>query len=245
MLITSRRHLADLPGAVIPVLVEVLPPGQAAEMFVRLAPRAAADPAETVAELVRLAGYLPLAISLLARVYDRHTAWGLADLIRETETGLLTDRGKDSVVAAFEVSYRHLNPGKQRFFRSPRPGIWGPRSIVTPRPPWPASRWTRPTIVWDTLHREGLLTEVGHRRYGMHDLIRGYAGNPASDPAPERSRGWNGCSTTTSTRPPWPRPCWPARSGPVRPRTARPPAAVPDLPDRQGRCRGRGPSAPT
>ena len=42
----------------------------------------------------------------------------------------------------------------------------------------------------DTLHREALLTEAGHRRYGMHDLIRGYAGNlTASDPAPEHSRG--------------------------------------------------------
>ena len=102
VLITSRRHLADLPGSVIPVPVEVLPPSQAEEMFVRLAPRVVADPAEMVADLVRLAGYLPLAISLLARLYARHTAWGLADLIRETETRPLTlTAEKDSVAAAF------------------------------------------------------------------------------------------------------------------------------------------------
>ena len=68
VLVTSRRHLADLPGAVVPVLLETLPPDRAREMFMRLAPRAAADPAAAVAELAELAGFLPLAISLLARV---------------------------------------------------------------------------------------------------------------------------------------------------------------------------------
>jgi hypothetical protein len=41
VLVTSRRHLGDLPGAVTPVLLDVLPPQQAAEMFTRLAPRGA------------------------------------------------------------------------------------------------------------------------------------------------------------------------------------------------------------
>ncbi|MGH3405481.1 MAG: hypothetical protein ACRDRJ_23750 [Streptosporangiaceae bacterium] len=43
VLVTSRRHLADLPGPVIPVLAEVLPDAEAVRMFTRLAPRAAAD----------------------------------------------------------------------------------------------------------------------------------------------------------------------------------------------------------
>ena len=71
VLVTSRRHLGDLPGAVTPVLLDVLPPQQAREMFIRLAPRAAGSP-DQVAEVVRLAGFLPLAISLLARVFARH-----------------------------------------------------------------------------------------------------------------------------------------------------------------------------
>ncbi len=41
MLVTSRRHLGDLPGTAVPVLLHVLPPDEAREMFVRLAPRAA------------------------------------------------------------------------------------------------------------------------------------------------------------------------------------------------------------
>ena len=33
----------------------------------------------------------------------------------------------------------------------------------------------------DGLHGEGLLTETGHRRYGMHDLLRRYARDHAAD----------------------------------------------------------------
>ena len=48
VLVTSRRHLGDLPGAVVPVLLRVLPPDQAQEMFLRLAPRAATGPVAAV-----------------------------------------------------------------------------------------------------------------------------------------------------------------------------------------------------
>jgi transcriptional regulator with XRE-family HTH domain len=67
VLVTSRRHL---PGAVTPVLLDVLTPALAAQMFTRLAPRAPGSPGE-VAEVVRLAGFLPLAISLPARLFAR------------------------------------------------------------------------------------------------------------------------------------------------------------------------------
>jgi transcriptional regulator with XRE-family HTH domain len=45
VLVTSRRHLGDLPGFVAPVLLDALPANQAHEMFTWLAPSAAADPA--------------------------------------------------------------------------------------------------------------------------------------------------------------------------------------------------------
>ena len=104
VLVTSRRHLGDLPGAVTPVLLDALPPPEAQEMFTRLAPRAAGCPGE-VAEVMRLAGFLPLAISLLASVFARHRSWTLADLAAETRAGLLTLTAEnDSIAAAFEVS---------------------------------------------------------------------------------------------------------------------------------------------
>jgi tetratricopeptide (TPR) repeat protein len=189
VLVTSRRHLGDLPGASAPVQLPVLPPDQAREMFIRLAPRAAAGPDQAVAELAELAGFLPLAVSLLARVYARHPSWTLADLAAETRAGMLTlTAERDSVAAAFELSYRHLPPGQQQFFRrlSLHPG--------TSTDAYAAAALTGNSLqetagLLDALHGEGLLTETGHRRYGMHDLIRSYARDlAAADPPGSRQQ---------------------------------------------------------
>ena len=124
-------------------------------------------------------------------------------------------------------------------------GTWPPAAEVLP-PPGPAPghhnrrlrrrrpgrhRPPRRRRQLDALHGEGLLTETGHRRYGMHDLIRRYARDrAAAGPPRAATRRWNGCWTTTSTPPPSPRHSWPARPAPGRPRAV-PPAAVPDLAD--------------
>ncbi len=157
-------------------------------MFTRLAPRAATDSAG-VAEVVRLAGYLPLAVSLLARVFARHQAWTLADLAAETQDGLLTLTAENnSIAAAFEVSYRHLNPAGQLFFRllGLHPGATTDAYAVA------ALAGISPaeaSVLLDGLHAERLLTETGHRRYGMHDLLRRYArDHAAAHPAAERDR---------------------------------------------------------
>jgi hypothetical protein len=175
VLVTSRRRLADLPGVVIPVPVEVLPPDQAARMFTRLSPGAASWRADQVAELVRLAGRLPLAISLLARVHTRHPVWRADDLIGETRARLLTLSAEHaSVAAAFEVSWAHLRPRQQSFLAclGLHPGAtvdaWAAAALAE-APLEEAER------LLDELHGEGLVTETGHRRYGMHDLIRRYA----------------------------------------------------------------------
>ena len=151
MLVTSRRHLGDLPGVVVPMLLEALPPGQAREMFLRLAPRAA-EP-ETAVRTGRLAGYLPLAICLLARVYARHPSWTLADLAPRPEASLLTlVAEKDSVAAAFEMSYRYLPPRPAAVLPPPGPASGHHDRCVRRRCPGrcPAaggrrSTWTRCT----------------------------------------------------------------------------------------------------
>ncbi len=187
VLVTSRRHLGDLPGEMTPILLEVLPPDHAQEMFLRLAPRAA--PGTAVADLVRLAGFLPLAISLLARVYTRHPSWTLADLGTETEASMLTLAAEnDSVAAAFGVSYRHLLPSQQRFFR--RLGLHlGTTIDARAAAALADTSLDDAAKSLDALHHEALLTEVTYRRYGMHDLIRRYARDRATaDPAGERSQ---------------------------------------------------------
>jgi DNA-binding SARP family transcriptional activator/tetratricopeptide (TPR) repeat protein len=176
LLITSRRHLSDLPGPPVQVHLGALPPDQASAMFLHLAPRAA-KPADGVgvADLTALAGYLPLAISLLARVYARHPSWTLADLVTDTRSRLLTLAAEqDSIAAAFEVSYRYLPPGRQQFFAclGLHPGTTIERYAGAALAGIPLDETAAHL---DALHGEGLLTEVSYRRYAMHDLIHRYA----------------------------------------------------------------------
>jgi tetratricopeptide (TPR) repeat protein len=230
VLVTSRRHLGDLPGAAVPLLLETLPPDQAQEMFTRLAPRAADGPAAAVAELTELAGYLPLAISLLARVYARHPAWTLADLAAETRASMLTLAAeRNSVAAAFEVSYRYLAPGQQEFFR--RLGLH-PGTTIDAYAAAALSGTGLPDAAGqlDALQGEGLLTEAGYRRYGMHDLIRRYARDlAAADPVADREQALDQLldyyqHTAAIAE------AFLARSSPAL-APAAPLAALPDLPD--------------
>ena len=180
VLVTSRVYLGDLPAAVVEIPLDTLPPSDAQEMFVRLAPRAADEP-NKVADLVGLCGYLPLAISLLARVLTRHPSWDIGDLIDETQTRLLTVTAEDrNVAAAFELSYRSLSPDQQRFFRylGLHPGI--------DTDSYAAAALTGLTPAQAARHLEGLdsdrlITEHFRGRYRMHDLIRQYAHGLADD----------------------------------------------------------------
>src|SRR5579863_1861285 len=231
VLVTSRRHLGDLPGHVIPVPVQVLAPQKAQEMFLRLSQHASRGPA--VAELVELAGYLPLAISLLARVHARHPSWTLADLIAETRSSMLTMAAEhNSVAAVFELSYRYLTPRGQQFLR--RLGLHVGATIDA----YAAAALTGTSLDQaaghlDALHKEGLLTEVGYRRYGMHDLIRRYAQDRAgTDPARSRDQARERLVeyyTYTATIAEARLTRQPRASS--RLAVATPPAAVPDLPD--------------
>jgi tetratricopeptide (TPR) repeat protein len=237
VLVTSRRYLGDLPGAAAGVRLDVLPPGEAQAMFLRLDRRAAEGPAAVVAELVRLAGYLPLAISLLARVHARHPSWSLADLAGETRASMLTLAAEnDSVAAAFDVSYRSLPAGLQQFFR--RLGLHPGTSIDAYAAAAVTSLPLREAVgCLDGLHGEGLLTETGYRRYGMHDLIRRYARDrAAADPAAGRGQAldhlldyYQHTAAVAEGRLARQTPTNPAIAAPVRPGTA-----VPDLPDSAG-----------
>jgi tetratricopeptide (TPR) repeat protein/transcriptional regulator with XRE-family HTH domain len=230
VLVTSRRHLGDLPGMVVPMLLEAMPPGQAQEMFLRLAPRVGEQAAAL--ELARLAGNLPLAISLLARVYARHPSWTLADLTLETEARLLTLAAeKDTVAAAFEVSYRSLSPDRQQFFCRLSLHL-GPTIDAYAAAALAGVSLREAGSHLDALHGECLLTEPSCRRYSMHDLIRRYGQDrAAADRSADRQQclhrlldyyqhvggiasGYLACKT---------------RAGTALPASASAPIAVPDI----------------
>ena len=222
------------------------PPEEAREMFVRLVPRAIGpDPA--VAELVRLAGFLPLAISLLARVYARHPSWTLTDLAAETTASMLTLAAeKDSVAAAFEVSYRHLDLDHRRFFQ--RLGLHPGTAIDGYAAAALAGTGLREADRYlDVLHGVGLLTEAGYHRYNMHDLIRRYVrGRADADPVLDRQQAldrlldyYQHTAALAEARL-----AHRARTSPA-PALRAPPAALPALAGPIRRWRGHGLNGPT
>lgn len=173
-LITSRRYLGDLPSQVFALALDPLPASDAEQMFIRLAPRAAEN-LERVGQLVALSGYLPLAIALLASVFNRHRAWNIDNLISETKARLLTVSSEDrSVEAAFDLSFQNLTVDQRRFFRllGLHPGrdfdIYAAAALGGISP-----NLALDTL--DTLHRDQLIVELGYHRFQMHDLIRAYA----------------------------------------------------------------------
>ncbi|MEV6694964.1 tetratricopeptide repeat protein [Micromonospora sp. NPDC051196] len=174
VLITSRVRLADLREATH-LDLHLLTPDNAVAMFLRLAPRAATE-SDTVAELAEVCGFLPLAIAITASRFTGRPTWTITDLLVELRASgrVLTVRGEDATVrAAFDLSYRHLPPDRQRFFRllGLHPGV----DIDT----FAAAALTDTTFDdaaehLDELYDDHLLDEPVQRRYRMHDLIRAY-----------------------------------------------------------------------
>jgi tetratricopeptide (TPR) repeat protein len=189
VLVTSRRGLGDIPSAV-PVPLGVLAEDEAITMFVRLAPRAAAD-RQAVAQVVRVCGFLPLAISILASVYLRHRSWTLQDLVREVHRSgggpLRLTAENRTVAAVFDLSYHHLPADRRRLFRllAVHPGV--------DIDPYAAAALAGIAVEearqhLDGLHTDHLLEEPVYRRYRMHDLVRAYAQNLADTVDPVAAR---------------------------------------------------------
>ena len=180
-LITSRRHLSALDGA-MSICLETLPPDEAAALLNRLADRPgleSADPA--VEEINRLCGHLPLAIGMLARQLHHHPAWSAAGLARELaaardrlELMELMHAENLSVAAAFDLSYQDLTVGQRRLFR--RLGLHPGTDIDS----YAAAALDGSSLAaarrgLDELFDQHLVTEPASGRYRMHDLIREYA----------------------------------------------------------------------
>jgi tetratricopeptide (TPR) repeat protein/transcriptional regulator with XRE-family HTH domain len=192
VLVTSRRHLSALDDATA-ISLDTLPPGEAAALLVRLAGRAglsAGDPG--VQEIIRLCGYLPLAIGMVARQLRHHPAWSAAG--RATELGSARDRlelmaaENLSVAAAFDLSYAALTPGQQRLFRRlglhPGADIDGYAAAALDDIGLSAARRGL-----EDLYDQYLLTEPAQGRYRPHDLIREHARALAGRLDPEQDRG--------------------------------------------------------
>ncbi|HEV2375278.1 MAG TPA: tetratricopeptide repeat protein [Streptosporangiaceae bacterium] len=178
VLVTSRQRLTALPGARA-ITIDVLSPEHAADLFVRLAGRdglTAGDPA--VAEVARLCGNLPLAISLMAAQLMCHPAWTPADLAADLESaqsrlGLIV-AGDISVARAIGLSYRNLKPGQRRLFRQLSLCPAAEVDVYTAAALDAADLKATARRLRE-LSEYNLLRENSKGRYSLHDLIREYA----------------------------------------------------------------------
>jgi NB-ARC domain len=183
VLVTSRRRLTALPEA-LPVTLDILEPGEAAELFVRLAARPGIHAKATgVPDVVRLCGYLPLAISLMAGQLKHHTTWtaaGLAADLASSQDRLAAMHAEGgSVAAAFDLSYRDLAPDRQRLFR--RLGLQPGADIdAYAAAALAGTDLVTASVLLDDLYSHHLIDEPLRGRYRFHDLIREHARTLAS-----------------------------------------------------------------
>ncbi|MBF6332978.1 ATP-binding protein [Nocardia transvalensis] len=192
VLITSRRRLVALDGAV-PLVLNTLDPANAADLFCRVAQRIpSGSDTSAVADIVRSCGYLPLAIVLLAGRLAHHPTWTIPGLAAEFATthdrlGKL-DTGHRAVHAAFTTSYADLPPDRQHLFRRlalhPGPDLDAYAVAALNNIPLSAAR-----RALDDLYTDHLIDETAPGRYRLHDLLREYARTlSADDPIDDRTR---------------------------------------------------------
>jgi len=192
VLVTSRRRLTALEEA-RPISLDTLPPPEAAGLLVRLAARPGLSPADpAVAEIIRLCGFLPLAIGMVARQLHHHPAWTGPGRSAElagaaSRLGLLATENV-SVAAAFDLSYANLSETQRRLFRRlglhPGPDIDAHAAAALDGTGLAAARRGL-----EDLYDQCLLTEPAPGRYRLHDLLREHARDLAArrDPGDDRA----------------------------------------------------------
>ncbi|MGA8116482.1 MAG: tetratricopeptide repeat protein, partial [Actinocatenispora sp.] len=177
VLITSRRNLS-LDGAVS-LPVDVFPEADALEFLAVNAGsgRVAAEP-DAAAEVVRLCGYLPIAVTLAAHRLRARPAWRVTDLLgRLRDQSLILGElvaGSRAVQDVIELSYHALTPDQRRLFRllGDHPGV--DATAASAGAAADLSPHTAAALL-ESLLDEHLLLQTMPDRYRMHDLVRSYA----------------------------------------------------------------------
>ncbi|WP_172639421.1 tetratricopeptide repeat protein [Streptomyces tailanensis] len=174
VLVTSRHRMTGLDA--VTIALDVLAPDAAARMFRRTAQRPL-PPGSPVGELMKLAGHLPLAITLLGGRMRNRKALTVEHLVAEMRDGVnrlaaLRVRNVE-VAAAFELSYRALTPVRQEFFTTL--GLHpGPDLDAYAGAALTAGTLRDTTRQLEALYDDNLLDEHVLGRYELHDLIAEY-----------------------------------------------------------------------
>ncbi|MET9697007.1 BTAD domain-containing putative transcriptional regulator [Streptomyces sp. NPDC006529] len=182
-LITSRNRLPGLIAAdgAKPLALPLPSQAEAHQALERRlgAARLLAEPA-AAADLISLCGRLPLAMAVVAARAELDPAFPLHAIVedlRHTHGSLDAFTGADSttdVRAVFSWSYRSLDETTARLLRllalHPGPHITAPAAASLAGLPLPATRRALAGLVGSCLVEQPL-----PGRYGLHDLLRGYA----------------------------------------------------------------------
>ncbi len=196
VLVTSRARLASLNGARL-IDLDIFEPDHAVELLARVAgpQRVAAEPA-AAREIVRLCGFLPLAVRVAGARLGARPHWPLsrleADLSDEHHRLDRLRLGDLDVRASLAPSYERLDTMAQRTFRLL--GLLEIRDFA----PWMVAALldvpqTRAEELVDTLIDMHLLDmsgpdASGRLRYRFHDLLRAYAREVLAAQEPEADR---------------------------------------------------------
>jgi DNA-binding SARP family transcriptional activator len=179
VLVTSRRRLTGLDDVVL-LSLDVLPPADAAALFVRTAgpDRLAGEPAELVAEAVRLCGRLPLAVRVAAARLRHRPQWTVESFVRRLRDSghrlSELDSGPRSVAAAIDLSYLDLDEAHRHAFRlfGRHPGVDLDVHAAAALAGTTADRAER---LLEDLADVHLLQPRAASRYRFHDLVRAHA----------------------------------------------------------------------
>ncbi|MCO1581141.1 tetratricopeptide repeat protein [Crossiella sp. SN42] len=186
VLITSRHTLAELDARLLSL--DVLPPDQAQTLLTDLLRQSGDDSREgpELAELVRLCGYLPLAIRITAADLAAHPSQPLSARVRaladeQNRLSALKFGPSLAVRASFDLSYRQLPPEQARMFRllSVNPGEQTSTETAAALAELPEFQAER---LLSELARAHLIepgTPWGYWR--MHDLLAVYAAELPED----------------------------------------------------------------
>jgi len=191
VLITSRRQLTALEDVKV-ISLDTPSAAEASQMLARLASRPDLDQDDpAVAEIIAMCGCLPLAIGMAASQLRHHPVWTVADLA--ADLALSRDRFELfsaenlSVAAAFDLSYRDLDPEEQRLLRFVGlfPGdeidAYAAAALLD------VDHGTARRLL-ESLYTHYLLAERARGRYRPHDLIREHARALAdAEPAADRA----------------------------------------------------------
>ncbi|WP_436523606.1 AfsR/SARP family transcriptional regulator [Actinoplanes sp. HUAS TT8] len=181
--VTSRHQLYDLVSAhgATAITLEHLPPGEAVELLTRRlgAERVEREPA-SAAEIVELAGRIPLTLAIVcarAAMNPRFSLAAIARELRESDGSLDAFEGESArsgVRSVFDWSYNVLTPPAARLFRlfALHPGPECTTAAAAALAGVPIGKARRALA---ELLRANLIVETEPGRFGCHDLLRAYA----------------------------------------------------------------------